>query len=125
VAIESNFPDFVVARGEKLPFAEFGIDVNHFFVGNGYVKLFTIPKGRVIGQHKHSRGHWSALLIGNVTMLIDGEGPWELTAPTRLWVEAGQEHAVEAKTDALWACIWDNPEGLTDPEAFDHEVTRS
>ena len=127
MAIETAFPDTLIKRGNPLPddFRDFGIAVNHFFVGNGYTKLFTVPAGRVIGQHQHTRGHWSALLIGNVTLLVQGEPPMKMTAPTRVWVEAGREHAVHAETDALWACIWDNPHELTDPEAFDREVTRS
>jgi quercetin dioxygenase-like cupin family protein len=123
----SAFPDTIIKRGNPLPsdFAELGIEVNHFFVGNGYTKLFTIPAGRVIGQHEHNRGHWSALLIGEVTLFIEDESPNRITAPTRVWIEAERGHAVRAETDTLWACIWDNPTGESDPVAFDLEVTRS
>jgi len=98
------------------------LDISHFFVGDEYAKLTKIDAGVKLTQHVHRFDHCSILLIGKVQLEVDGEQR-TCVAPCRMVIEAGKAHEVTALTPALWACLWDNPEGETDPVRFDEAVT--
>ncbi len=102
--------------------AEVGVEITHFFVGDQYAKLVRIPKGAFVGQHKHKFAHDATLLLGEVTVRWGTGIRWTYTAPCCLRIPAGEPHEVVAVTDALWACLWPNPTGETDPAKFDREV---
>ena len=112
-----------IPRGAKLPaqFSEVGVEVSHHFVGDGYAKVFEVPAGLVIGQHKHKIGHDSHLILGRARVHVDGQFV-EHTAPCVIHIEAHKAHMVEAVTPILWACVWPDVEGATTPEQIDHEV---
>lgn len=114
--------EVLVPRGHPLPdFTEHGVEVSHFFVGTNYAKIFEIPAGKVIGYHRHTRYHAGTLLTGQAMVTINGIS-FVQNAPHSFDIPAGVSHCVEAMTDTLWACLWENPEGHTSPEAFDHTV---
>ena len=112
-----------IPRGAKLPdqFSEAGVEVSHHFVGDGYTKMFEVPSGQVIGQHKHKIGHNSHLLLGRARVHVDGKFV-EHNAPCVIYIEAHKAHMVEAVTPILWACVWSDADGATKPEQVDHEV---
>ena len=112
----------LVARGNPLPdFDSAGIEVSDFFVGDGYAKLFQMPTGSTLGQHKHRIYHYSTLLTGTVRLTINGVGR-VLTAPATIRIEAGAEHVIVALEPSLWGCLWTNASRLTDPGAFEASV---
>jgi len=98
------------------------LEITHHFIGDDYAKLMRIEAGAAIVTHAHNADHNSALLAGKVVLFVDGvESIHE--APAVLRIVAGQQHAIKALTPTLWACLWKNPEGHTDPAKIDMEVT--
>ena len=115
--------EVLIPRGTPVPeqLAAHGVDVSHHFAGKGYTKVFNMPAGTTIGQHRHKSNHAGALLLGRANLHYEGR-VIELIAPTNVLIIAHKEHAVEALTDVLWACIWPDVKGLTDPEEIDHNL---
>lgn len=117
-----RFPDTLVKRGELVAFAaaDFPEPVHHF-VANGYTKVYTVPSGQVIHQHKHKTSHEGVLLLGRARIRVDDH--WiEMVAPATLHIPAHKIHTVESITEILWACVWPDAEGATTPEQIDHDL---
>ena len=104
----------LIKRGSPLPedFAAIGMKVTDYFVGHGYTKVFDMPAGTVIGQHKHKIQHSSTLILGKVKLVRDGQTIL-LTAPSTIMLGSGVSHEVHALEHSLWACIWPDAEGAT------------
>ena len=122
-----RFPEVFLPAGKPLPktLEEVGVEVTHHMVGDGYVKLTAIPAGQGLVQHRHRVNHESSLLIGKAVLeIMTRPNPVkiEIHAPWHGTLLAHTHHQVTAVTPCLWACIWDNPEGLTDPDAIDQRV---
>jgi quercetin dioxygenase-like cupin family protein len=111
-----------IPRGAPLPdFGAYGIEVSHQFSGKGYAKIFNVPAGVVIGQHRHKMGHDSHLILGSVVVTAYGQRK-QYNAPAVIHIPALEAHQIDAVTDCLWACVWPDVDGVTDPEQIDHEV---
>lgn len=95
--------------------------LSHFFVGDEYAKVAHIKAGTCLAQHAHKFDHDSALLAGTVRVTVDGQEV-VMKAPVLMTIKAHQIHLVTALTDCLWACLWSNPDGVTDPDEFDHRI---
>jgi quercetin dioxygenase-like cupin family protein len=93
----------------------------HLFVGKGYAKLMQLQAGELAKAHKHNRDHVSVLLLGTVHLTIDGVAA-ALRAPATITVRAGELHEILALEPVLWACVWDNPDGLETQTAFESSV---
>lgn len=97
------------------------LKISHHFVGDQYAKITEIDAGSVLTSHSHNFTHQSALLIGRATVRVNGYASMH-EAPAIFTIKAGEIHEVYAHHDCLWACLWDNPERITDPDAFDRKV---
>jgi quercetin dioxygenase-like cupin family protein len=97
------------------------LKIDHHFVGVRYAKVTTIPAGAKLTQHVHTFDHDSVLLLGTARVTA-GAKVSLLSAPAIIFMPAGIPHEVEAVQDCLWACLWANPEGHSDPEKFDAGV---
>lgn len=116
--------EVLVKKGELLPLeilAEHHVDITHHFAGGGYTKVFLVPAGKVIGQHRHKINHDGVLLLGEADVVMDGRRI-TLRAPATVTLIAHKAHTIEARSEILWACVWPDVKGLTDPEQIDHEV---
>jgi len=100
---------------------EFGIDISHHFSGKGYAKVYSAPAGLSVHQHKHKTAHDSHLLLGIVDVTVDGVTT-RYEAPAVVHVKADAIHQIVSVTDFLWACVWPDVDGVTDPDEIDHEV---
>jgi quercetin dioxygenase-like cupin family protein len=112
------------ATAQRLPMVangDMGISISHQFSGTGYAKVYSAPAGLAIAQHKHKAGHDSHLLLGVVDVTVDGVTTRH-EAPAVLHIEAGKAHQIVSVTDFLWACVWPDVDGITDPDQIDHEV---
>lgn len=100
---------------------DLGIDLSHHFSGKGYAKVYSASAGLYVEQHKHKVAHDSHLLLGVVDVTVDGVKTRH-EAPAIVHIEAGKVHKIESVTDFLWACVWPDVDGITDPAQIDHEV---
>lgn len=100
-----------------------GISLTHNFSGNGYAKVYSAPAGLVIDSHRHKIGHDSHLLTGIADVTVCGVKTRH-QAPAVLHIEAGEVHKIETVTDVLWACVWPDVGGITDPDQIDHELVQ-
>jgi len=98
-----------------------GIGVSHHFVGDGYTKVYSVPAGLDIQQHKHKESHDAHLLLGVADVTVDGITTRH-GAPSVLAIEAGKAHRIVSVTEILWACVWPDVGGFTDPNEIDHEL---
>lgn len=120
-----RFPDTVIHRGERVAFADSGLpEPTHHFVANGYTKVYTVPAGQTIHQHKHKTSHSGVLLLGRARVKV-GDHWIEMVAPAALHIAAHKTHTVECITEILWACVWPDADGATTPEQIDHELIES
>lgn len=118
----NRFPDTLLKRGEVIAFADAGFsDPVHHFVANGYAKVYAVPAGHTIHQHKHKTSHEGVLLLGRARLKV-GDHWIEMVAPAALHIEAHKHHTVESITEILWACVWPDADGATTPEQIDHEL---
>lgn len=99
--------------------ARLGVRVAHHFGGGAYIKETFIPAGAMLAQHAHAHTHLSYLVGGQVELEIDGERCFH-GVPTAFVLEAGKVHAVHARTDAVWLCVW--PTDCTDPRRIDEAL---
>lgn len=107
--------------GSLITLEEAGVDLTHHFVGPSYAKVTHIAAGKSLLQHRHKIDHVSMLVIGKV-VIDTANGSLTVKAPWFGTIPAHTYHQVTAIEDALWACIWENPDGLMDPEALDRQV---
>lgn len=105
----------------KQDLVDAGVKVSHHFVGDAYAKMTEIPTGCKLTQHRHKFGHDSALLLGSVRVTMRGHTTIHF-APDLIHIPAHESHEFEAVTPSLVSCLWANPDGLTDPDKFDHQV---
>lgn len=98
-----------------------GVQETPFFIGDGFAKLFSMPAGKVIGQHSHSIAHESVLILGRVRVNCGGSIS-EYMAPATVHMPAHVAHEIESVTPTLWACVWPNPDGLLDAEEHARQV---
>jgi len=112
-----------IARGRPLPelMEEAGIKVHHEFAGKGYAKVYNMPPGTVIGQHAHKVNHNAMLMLGTAVLRVRDLDIYLHQGWSGILL-AHSAHEIRALTPCLWACLWDNPEGLTDPEKIDQRV---
>jgi hypothetical protein len=61
------------------------------------------------------------LLLGTARLIFQGR-VIELIAPTKVTLIAHHNHGIEAVTDIVWACVWTDVNGLTDPDQIDDRV---
>lgn len=94
--------------------------IGHHFVGKGYTKIMTLDAGEEVKTHSHKADHDSHLLIGCVILTTNGMQELH-SAPKILKIRAHHKHGIKALTPVLWACVWPNPDGLTE-EDFDESV---
>lgn len=97
-----------------------GIEITHHFAGGLYAKEMRVPAGVKIGKHVHDFDHFSVLLVGAVSLDLDGEKS-KINAPALLTIKSGQQHVITALTDVVWHCIHATPE--TDPDKVDLALT--
>lgn len=100
-----------------------GIGITHNWAGDGYAKVYSARAGLSIEQHKHKVGHDSHLLIGVADVTVCGVKTRH-EAPSVIHIEAGHVHMIETVTDVLWACVWPDVGGITDPDQIDHELVQ-
>ena len=116
-----------IPRGKPIAeqLAEHDCKESNYFLDKGYAKVYQLSAGKTLGQHKHKVNHHSALLLGRVVlecMVRDKPVRIELVAPWQGTLMAHTEHRVTAITEALWACLWDNPDGLLDANEIEKRV---
>lgn len=103
-------------------FDALGIELTHHMPDDGsgvYIKETRIPAGTALEMHTHTFTHKSVLCCGRVRVTVNGHAA-ELTGPAVLTVRRGEQHRVEALTDATWLCVHATDE--CDPEAIDHTL---
>lgn len=88
----------------------------HHFAAGVYAKQMTLPKGHWAMKHVHDYDHLSILSQGTVVVEVDGVRHG-YAAPACILIKAGQEHRIEALSDAVWFCIHATDE--TDPDKVD------
>jgi quercetin dioxygenase-like cupin family protein len=98
-----------------------GIGISHHFSGDGYAKVYSAPAGLAIEQHRHKQAHEAHLLLGAADVTVDGVTTRH-HAPAVIHIAAGKVHGIVSVTPILWACVWPDVQGLTDPDEIDHEV---
>lgn len=98
-----------------------GIGISHHTVGDGYAKVYELPAGIPVEQHKHKLSHDAHLILGVAVVVVDGVST-EYKAPAVINIEAGKVHMVLPITPSLWACVWPDVGGITDPDLIDHEL---
>jgi quercetin dioxygenase-like cupin family protein len=101
--------------------AAHGVEGHPFFVGDGFAKIFRMPAGKVIGQHRHKVGHLAMLILGKVRV-TDDFAVTEYEAPTAIVLPAHVGHEIESLTPALWACVWPNADGALTEDDFEAMV---
>jgi len=112
----------VIPRGRPVPDLEaHGVDMAHLWADKGYAKVYTVPAGKAIRQHKHKINHNGILVLGTARLIFQGK-VIELIAPATVNLIAHHVHGIEAVTDIVWACVWPDVGGLTDPDKIDHQV---
>jgi len=130
-ALSLVIPRFAVTKeetfipvGASLPedIESHGVEMTHLFAGEGYAKVFNMPAGTTIGQHAHRVNHFATLMLGRVVVKCDGVSK-EYLAPATIMIRSYARHEIKAITESVWACLWRNPDRLTDPDEFDLVVT--
>ena len=107
------------ATGNSLSAVGVCIDVDES--GGTVIQTARIPAGLWLGQHMHKHDHQSVLVSGKARLWIDGVA-WSLEGFSLVLVEAHRSHAVEAVTDVIWLCVWD--EADLDRAALDATITK-
>lgn len=100
---------------------DMGIEVSHHFCGAGYAKVYQSPAGLRVFQHRHKQAHEAHLILGSVDVTVDNVTT-HYTAPAVLTIAPHIAHEIVGVTPFLWACVWPDVGGLTDPDLIDHEV---
>ena len=80
------------------------LGVVHNFSDNLYAKQMTIPKGFMIGKHRHNYSHLSILAKGVVLLRTD-EGEQMFEAPACIEIKKDIDHTLTALEDSVWYCI--------------------
>lgn len=96
--------------------------VVHHFAAGVYAKQMQLPAGHYAVKHTHDYDHLSILAKGEVVVMVDEEAT-VYAAPACINIKAGQEHRIEAISDAVWFCIHATDE--TDPDKIDEVLIRS
>ena len=96
-----------------------GVEVEHYFAGRLYAKMYRMPARTAIGKHVHDYDHLSVLAKGHVVVDIDGECTAHC-APCVLTIKAHKVHVIRSVTNAVWYCIHATDE--TDPEKVDEAL---
>ena len=83
---------------------QFDPQIQHHFSDNLYAKQFFVPKGFMVGQHKHEYSHLSILAKGVVVLKTDDYNI-KYEAPACIEIKKGVHHFIEALEDSIWFCI--------------------
>lgn len=80
------------------------LHIKHYFSSGLYAKQMHIPKGYVVGTHKHKFSHISVLGSGSVIVETDNSSK-EYTSPACIEILANVEHRITALENVTWFCI--------------------
>ncbi len=93
-------------------------EVEHYFIGDMYVKKMKLSAGEVAITHSHNYDHGSVLLKGMALVTCDGvETVYE--SGDVIEIKKHVKHSIKALDDIVWLCIHNIPEDLQDLSNID------
>lgn len=94
--------------------------LRHSFAEGMYMREIFIPKGTIVVGKIHKHSHPNFLMVGDVSVFTDEEGPMRIKAPYAMISPAGIKRVVYANEDSIWVTVHATNE--TDLEKIEAEV---